>query len=137
MFHGWLGHPNHPLLWHQRRGLIPTKHSYCYTMRQQNSIHGHYQFSSVQSHLTLCNPMDCSTPGFPVHHQLSELAQTHIHEVGDAIQPSHPVVPFFLLPSIFLSIKVFSNESFQCFSWTVDLCHGGDSGCFSELLPSP
>ena len=38
--------------------------------------------------------MDCSTTGFPVHHQLSELAQTHVHRVGDAIQPSHPVIPF-------------------------------------------
>jgi len=48
------------------------------------------QFSSVaQSCLTLCNPMDCSTPGFPVHHQLLELAQTHVHRVGDAIQSSH------------------------------------------------
>ena len=44
---------------------------------------------------TLCNPIDCSTPGFPVHHQLPELAQTHVHQVGDAIQPSHPLfVPF-------------------------------------------
>ena len=49
------------------------------------------QFSSVaQSSPTLCNPMDCSIPGFPVHHQLLELTQTHIHWVGDAIQPSHP-----------------------------------------------
>ena len=40
----------------------------------------------------LCDPMDCSTPGFPVHHQLPELAQTHVHWVGDAIQPSHPLV---------------------------------------------
>ena len=48
------------------------------------------QFSSVaQSCWTLCNPMDCSTPGFPVHHQLPELAQTHVHWLGDAIQPSH------------------------------------------------
>jgi len=39
--------------------------------------------------------MDCSTPGFPVHHQLLELAQTHVHPVSDAIQPSQPVVPFF------------------------------------------
>ena len=46
----------------------------------------------AQSCPTLCNPMDHSTPGFPVHHQLSELAQTHIHWVGDAIQPSHPVL---------------------------------------------
>ena len=50
------------------------------------------QFSSVaQSFLTLCNPMDCSTPGLPVHHQLLDLAQTHVHWVGDAIQPSCPL----------------------------------------------
>ena len=50
------------------------------------------RFSSVaQSCPTLCNPMDCSMPGFPVHHQLSEPAQTHVHWVGDAIQPSHPL----------------------------------------------
>ena len=49
-------------------------------------------FSSVtQSCLTLCDPMDCSTPGLPVHHQLPELAQTPVHQVGDAIQPSHPL----------------------------------------------
>ena len=49
--------------------------------------------NSVQSLscLTFCNPMDCSTPGFPVHHQVPELAQTHVHQVGDAIQPSHPL----------------------------------------------
>ena len=50
------------------------------------------EFSSVaQSCLTLCNPMDYSTPGLPVHHQLPELAQTHVHQVGDAIQPFHPL----------------------------------------------
>ena len=50
------------------------------------------QFSSVtQLCPTLCNPMDCSMPGFPVHHQFPELAQTHVHQVGDAIQPSHPL----------------------------------------------
>ena len=48
------------------------------------------QFSSVaQSCPTLCNPMDCSTPGFPVHHHFLALTQTHVHQVGDAIQPSH------------------------------------------------
>ena len=53
------------------------------------------QFSSVaQSRPTLCEPMDCSMPGLPVHHQLPELTQTHVHRIGDAIQPSHPVVPF-------------------------------------------
>ena len=48
------------------------------------------QFSHP-SCLTVCDPMDCSTPGFPVHHQLPELAQTHVHRVGDAIQPSRPL----------------------------------------------
>ena len=59
---------------------------------------------------TLCDPVDCSTPGFPVHHQLLELAQTHIHRVGDAIQHLIPSHPLLLLPLIFLSIRVFSNE---------------------------
>ena len=50
------------------------------------------QSSSVtQLFLTLCNPMDCATPGLPVHQQLPELAQTHVHRVSDAIQPSHPL----------------------------------------------
>ena len=54
----------------------------------------HSQFSSVaQSCPILCDPTDCSTPGFPVRHQLLELAQTHVHWVGDAIQPSHPSSP--------------------------------------------
>ena len=51
------------------------------------------QFSSVtQSCSALCDPMDCSTPGLPVHHQLPEFTQTHVHWVGDAIQPSHPLL---------------------------------------------
>ena len=59
----------------------------------------HPQFSSVtQSCLTLCNPMDCSKPSFPVHHQLPELAQTHVHRVSDAIQPSHPLLSPSLVP---------------------------------------
>ena len=50
------------------------------------------QFSSAaQSCLTLCDPMDCSTPGLPVYHQLPEFTQTHVHRVGDDIQPSHPL----------------------------------------------
>ena len=52
-------------------------------------------FSSVtQSCPTLCEPMSLSVPGLPVHHQLLEFTQTHVHWVGDAIQPSHPVLPF-------------------------------------------
>ena len=51
-----------------------------------------FQFSSVaQSCPALCKPMDCSTPGLPVHHQLLEPTQTNVHRVGDAIQPSHPL----------------------------------------------
>ena len=63
---------------------------------QKNAfISGSCQFSSVaQSCLTLCDPMDCNMPGLPVHYQLLELTQTHVHWVGDASQPSHPVVPF-------------------------------------------
>ena len=56
------------------------------------------QFSSVtQWCLSFCDPMDCSMPGLPVHHQLPELTQTHVHQVGDAIQPSHPLST----PSVF------------------------------------
>ena len=73
-------------------------------------------FSSVQfsthSCLTLRNPMNRSMPGFPVHHHLPELAQTHVHQAGDAIQPFHPLLS--LSPSIFPSIRVFSNESVLC-----------------------
>ena len=60
--------------------------------------------------------MNCSTPGLPVHHQLTEFTQTHVHPVGDAIQPSHPL-SFSILPSIFPSIRVFSNESTLCMRW--------------------
>ena len=76
------------------------------------------QFSSVsQSCPTLCNPMDCRTPGFPVHHQLPELAQTHVHQV---MMPSNHLILCHLLllpPSIFPSIRVFSNESVLCIRW--------------------
>ena len=76
------------------------------------------QFSSVaQLCPTLCSPMDCSTPGFPVHHQLPELAQTHIHQVGDAIQHLILCHPLLLLPSIFPSIRVFPSESVLCITW--------------------
>ena len=66
---------------------------------------------------TLCDPMDCSTPGLPVHHQLLELTQTHVHWVGDAIQPSHPLLspspPAFSLSQH----RVFSNESVLLIRW--------------------
>ena len=66
------------------------------------NINNSVQFSSVaQSCPTLCNPMECSMPGLPVHHQLPELTQIHVHSVGDAIQPSYPLLspsPAFSLP---------------------------------------
>ena len=60
--------------------------------------------------------MDCSMPGFPVLHHLLELAQTHVHGVSNAIQPSHLFQPL-LPPSVFPSVKVFSNESALCIRW--------------------
>ena len=57
-------------------------------------------------------------PGLPVHHQLPELAQTHVHRVRDAIQPSHPLLRLLLLPSISPSIRVFSSESALCIRWS-------------------
>ena len=56
-------------------------------------------------------------PGFPVHHQLTNLAQTYVHRICDAIQPSHPLHPLLLLPSILPNIRVFSNESVLCIRW--------------------
>ena len=67
--------------------------------------------SISQSCPTLWDPIDCSMLGFPVPHHLPDLAQTHVHWVSDAIQPSYPLSSPLLLPSIFPSIRVFSNES--------------------------
>ena len=85
-----------------------------------------FQFNSVtQSCPTLWDPMNCSTPGLPVHHQFLEFTQTHVHRVGDAIQPSHPVIPFSSCPQ-----SVSASESFpmsQLFAW------GGQSTGVSAL----
>ena len=80
--------------------------------------------SVAQSCPILCDPMDCSTPGFLVLHHFLELAETHVHQVSDAIQPSHPLSS---LSSIFPSIRVFSNEpalrirwpKYQSFSFSI------------------
>ena len=61
--------------------------------------------------------MNRSTPDIPVHHQLPEFTQTHVHRVGDAIPPSHPLCPLLLLPPIPPSIRVFSNESTLPMTW--------------------
>jgi len=79
---------------------------------------GDQTISSVaQSCPTLCDPMNCSMPGLPVHHQHPEFTQTHVHRVSDAIQPSHPLSPLLLLPPIPPSIRVFSNESTLRMKW--------------------
>ena len=93
------------LLWHSAFFMVQLSHP-------------HIQFSSVaQSCPTLNDPMDCSTPGFPMHHQLSELAQTHVHRAGNAIQPSHPLSspspPAFNLSHT----RVISNESVLHLRW--------------------
>ena len=97
--------------------FVPT-HLLCDILANIHIVHFYmlyiqwYLISSVaQSCLNLCDPMDCSTPGFSVHRQLPELTQTHVHWVGNAIQPSHSLSssssPVFNLSHI----KVFSNES--------------------------
>ena len=73
--------------------------------------------SVAQSCPTLCSPVDCSRPGFPVLHQLLEFAQAHVHWVGDATQPSRPLSSLLLLLSIFPSIRVFSSESAFHIRW--------------------
>ena len=76
------------------------------------------QFSSfTQSCPTLWDPMDCSTPGSPVHQQLPELTQTHVNWVGDAIQPSQPLLPPCPPAFNLSSIRVFSNESVLRIRW--------------------
>ena len=74
----------------------------------------------THSCLTFCNPMDCSTPGLPVLHHPLELTQTHVHQVMPSVMASNHLIlccPLLLLPSIFLSIRVFSNESVLPIRW--------------------
>ena len=67
---------------------------------------------------TLCDPMDCSMPGFPVLHHLWKFAQTHVHWVSDAIQPSHLLLSLLLLPSSFPSVRVFSSKLVLHIRWS-------------------
>ena len=89
-------------------------------------------------HVRLCNPMDCSMPGFPVLYYLLEFTHTHVHWVNDATQPSHPLLPLLFLPSIFPSIWVFSNESAFCIMWPKYLSFSFSISCsneYSGLIP--
>ena len=96
-----------------KKPLAPVKRS----SQGTQTLLSIFQFSSgFQSCLTLCDPMDCSTPGFPVHHQLPELAQTHVHQVCDAIQPSRPL----LSPSPAFNLAQHQSlfqESVLCIRW--------------------
>ena len=88
------------------------------TLTLNHNHNSSIQFSSVaQSCPTLCGPMNLSTPGLPVHHHLPEFTQTHVHQVGDAIQPSHPLSSPSPLPPVPPSIRVFSNESTLRMRW--------------------
>ena len=100
------------------QSVLPQGVGPCLCRHSPGRSFGVDQFSSVtQSCPTVCNPMDCSMPGFPVHHQLQELTQTHVHQVGDAIQPSHPLSSPSLLVFSLSTIRIFSNESVLRMRW--------------------
>ena len=111
--------PSHrPYLQHPHRYTLGGTETSSYQPPKRDWKHiFSVQFSSVaQSCASLCDPVDYSTPGLPVHHQILELTQTHVHQVNDAIQPSHPCCPL-LLPSVFHKIRVFSSESALRIRW--------------------
>ena len=102
----------------ERKEIFCTKHKVFLNYIIKTTYFISVQFSSVtQSCPALCDPMNHSTPGLPVHHQFPESTQTHGHRVGDALQPFHLCCPLLLLPSIFPSIRVFSNESALPIRW--------------------
>ena len=96
-----------------------SKSSHCmWFSHRTRRVSGFIKFNLVtQSCPTLYDPMESSMPGFPVHHQLPELTQTHVHWVGDASYHLIFCRPLFFPPSIFPSIRVFSNESVLHIRW--------------------
>ena len=106
-----MGNKISTIISHSKANVLNVLNYFSY----QSSIH---QFSSVtQSCPTVCNPMNCSMPGLPVQHQLPESTQTHVHWVDDASNHLILCYPLLLLPSIFSSIRVFSNESALYIRW--------------------
>ena len=111
-----------------------TKYISCFNLLNHQHFLASTCFSSVQllSHVQLCDPMDCSKRSLPVHHQLPEFTQTHIHWVSDAIQSSHPLPP--PSPLAFNLSQIFSNElslasGDQSFSFRIS-----PSSEYSELI---
>ena len=100
----------------------PTKTSTLQTESLPTASTLSSQFSSVQSlsHVQLCDSMDCSMPGLPVHCQIPEFTQTHVHRVSNTIQPSHPLLSLSPSAFIFPSIRIFSNESALHIRWPKD-----------------
>ena len=96
--------------WRQHPGSSVSHHG------RDTGTYGHIS-SVTQSCPTLCDPMDCSSPGLPVQHQLLEFTQTHVHWVGDAIQPSHPLSSPSPPALNLSSIRVFSKKSVLRIRW--------------------
>ena len=116
------------IIYHDQVRFIPDMLVWFNIWESSNVIITTVQFSSVtQLCLTLCNPMDCNMPGLPDHHQLPELAKTHVYRVSNAIQPSHPLLspsPAFhlsqhqgLFQLISSSHQVAKVLEFQSFQW--------------------
>ena len=105
------------ILWCSAFFTVQLSHPY---MTTGKTIALNRAISSVQSLSRVrlfCDPMNRSTPGLPVHLQLPEFTQIHVHQVGDAIQPSHPLLSPFLPAPITHSVRIFSNESTLCMRW--------------------
>ena len=105
---------NPRLNWIQNKAAwLVHQHNQCFLhLREFQSVS-----SVAQLCPTLCDPMNCCTPGLPVHHQLPEFTQTHVHQVGDAISHLILCCPLLLLPPVPPSIRVFSNESTLRMRW--------------------
>ena len=118
----WLQSPSTVILELMKGNLLLLPHFPFYLSWNNGAGYHYLQLVSSIAQLcpTLCDPMDYSAPGFPVHHQLPELAQIHLHRVGDTIQPSDPVSPS---PAFNLSWhQGLSSESVLCIRWPKYWC---------------
>ena len=116
---------SHPLHW-----KVSLNHQMTREVPEILIVSSSSSSSVTQLCLTLFDPMNCSTPGLPVHHQLPEFTQSHFHQVGDAIQPSHPLLSLFLLIQSFPA-----SESFQVSKFFVS--RGQSIGVSASILVLP